>query len=69
MKSFCDCAREHHWDDKVMKVVCACGRVVEPQTDSEFKCKKEAHERALKRMAKAIAELDNLEPTIRFFST
>lgn len=62
--AFCACGREHVWIGKGM---CRCGKVLEPQTQSEFDERKRDHEAVLKRIANAIASGDDLESTIRFF--
>jgi len=67
-KTFCKCGRAHCWNDKPRVTgICACGRELEPMTEAEFKEASEAHERALTRMAQAIAGADDWEPCVRFF--
>ena len=66
-KAFCDCARDQKWESLPgQTVICACGRVLEPQTEPEYMTRKTSHREALARMVKAINSGD-WEPCIRLF--
>jgi hypothetical protein len=62
-RAFCECGRNHEWEHG-LTAICACGRVLEPQTPSENVLRKLAHEERLNRIA---ASLSDLEPFIRLF--
>jgi hypothetical protein len=65
-KAFCICGREHEWQTG-WTAVCACGRILEPQTNAEYETRKDAHNKMLERVAKAMASADDLEPLVRLF--
>lgn len=67
-KTFCRCGRLHYWENKPgTTCICACGQILEPMTEPEFRTASTAHNETLLRMAKAIAGADDFEPCVRLF--
>ena len=60
-KAFCQCCREHEWPLS-STATCRCGRVLEPQTPSEFAQRKQTHEEVGRRMLAT-----DMEPLIHLF--
>lgn len=63
MICFCQCARDHQWDDPTAVVQCRCGRILEPMSVAEHAEAVSQHEAAGKRMLEA----NNMEPFIQLF--
>jgi len=59
MRIFCDCARDHVGitdHDPPYVLICECGRVLEKQTLSEYKTKRNAQRATFERLANLLAQ-------------
>ncbi len=63
MICFCQCARDHQWDDSTAVVQCRCGRILECMTIAEHAEAVAQHEAVGKRMLEA----NGLEPSHNSF--
>ncbi len=61
MICFCQCARDHTWDDPTAEAYCLCGRILEGMTIAEHAEAVARHEATGKRML----EVNTLKPFIQ----
>jgi hypothetical protein len=63
MICFCQCARDHTWEDPTAIVQCRCGRILESMSVAEHAEAVAQHEASGRRMLEA----NNMEPFIQLF--
>ncbi len=63
MICFCQCARDHQWDDPKAVVQCGCGRILEAMSVAEHAEAVARHKANGKRMLEA----NDMEPFIQLF--